>query len=235
MMKDEQHVFARVLLALVCLPGARAFDVIRPWLEFVPALAAIAGLGGGELLAMLGARLRQAAKGPVLISGLSLAVVLLAFLPVLVWSVRNHPNQIAYYNPLVGRLPGARRRGYPDATDYWGSVYRQGLEWLNDNVADEEPALVVGVAEHIVYYVHQTRLDRRITLKLVQDVKPETIRASTRPIYLMYITRQELYPDIVKFYQTRRPVHTIKVDGAAILEIKQLTPGIKQTPKNPGT
>ena len=53
--------------------------------------------------------------------------------------VRNHPNQLVYYSPLVGRLAGAQAKGYPQATDYWGNAYLQGTHWLNVNAAAQKP------------------------------------------------------------------------------------------------
>lgn len=207
----------------VCVPGARDFDGIRHWLEVLPAMAAIAGIGGAAGLDALSRALGRTRLAPHARTALCLAGAVALFVPVIAWSARNHPNQLAYYNPLVGRLPGARERGYMQATDYWGSSYRQGVDWLNAHVAEQAPLLVVGVAEHIVFYVHQTALDRRIALVSVDTVTPAFLAAAERPVYLMHITREEWYGELTQVADAHLvPVHEIVVDGAAILKIQRL-------------
>ena len=58
--------------------------------------------------------------------------------------------QYIYFNTFTGGLPGgASHFGASEATDYWGSSYRQGIRWLNEN-APTNAALHVPIADHIV-------------------------------------------------------------------------------------
>jgi hypothetical protein len=42
-----------------------------------------------------------------------------------------------YYNQLTGGLDGARDRFLgTEASDYWASSYRQGMEWLNEHAPE---------------------------------------------------------------------------------------------------
>jgi hypothetical protein len=186
----------------------------------VPALAIVAGLGAGWLcegVQALAARRRLAPAWGLVVSLILLGLLLQGMLR---WDVRAHPNELVYYSPLVGRLAGAQARGLPDATDYWGNSYRQGMDWLNANVADREPALIVGVAEHIVFYSFQVSLDRRIRLEPRAKLAPAELAKIDRPVYLMYITRPGWYPAEVRDYDARlQPVHQITVDGGVILKI----------------
>lgn len=219
----------------VMLPGARDFDVIRHWLEVVPAIALLAGIGltcvrtlNHELLRRVtGIQLPEATTVPGMLC--IVLVVFVFFSPIIAWDVRYHPNQIAFYNCLVGGLPGAQARGLPESTDYWANSYRQGFEWLNDN-ATENARLVVGVAEHLAFYVHQTWLRQDIQLLPLTGVSPELLRAgiaqySKTGIYLMYVTREDWYHSVVQYYDARvEPVHEIRVEGASILNILRLEP-----------
>jgi hypothetical protein len=46
--------------------------------------------------------------------------------------VRNHPNEGAYFSPLIGGVDGAWARY---ETDFWGQSVRQGVEWIHENAA----------------------------------------------------------------------------------------------------
>jgi hypothetical protein len=124
------------------VPGAWNFDGIRHFYEFLPAAALVAAVGGATLVRLAGERRRLFAAG-------ALAAVTAVNMGEAI--VRYHPFETAYFSRLVGGLEGAARR-FPEATDYWGSSYRQGLEWLNRN-AEPESALYVSVHPHIVAIV----------------------------------------------------------------------------------
>ena len=46
------------------------------------------------------------------------------------WIVRNHPNQCAYFSPIIGGVDGAWKK-YD--TDYYGNSIRQGIEWIQEH------------------------------------------------------------------------------------------------------
>lgn len=48
----------------------------------------------------------------------------------LIFQIRNHPNQIVYYNPLIGGVEGAFRNF---ELDYWGNCYKQSVDWLSEH------------------------------------------------------------------------------------------------------
>jgi hypothetical protein len=205
----------------VCLPGAKDFDGIRHWLEVLPPAAAAMGLGGAWCMG----RLRVLAKKRSMNDGarLTLFAVFLAlcFLPQLVWMIGNHPHQLTFFNPLVGRLSGARAKGYPEATDYWGSSYRQGVNWLNER-ADEQPIVTLEVAEHLAFYYFDCIIEEGITVRPVALMEETRAAYPDRPYYLMTIVRPEWQKGITKQYHDRPIVHRITVDGADILQIRRI-------------
>lgn len=126
-----------VPLARVALPHAGFYDANRHFIEYIPALCALGGLGFAETWRRLWPRLqgRLGARGAAGARVLAIAVAAGA----LVWPVAQyHPFETAYFNVLVGGLGGAQRRGLfrappPDVFvngtegDYWQSSLREGF------------------------------------------------------------------------------------------------------------
>ncbi len=217
----------------VMLPGTQDFDVIRHWLEFLPAAAIIAGIGAHWLLktALLAARKRKLriATWPALAP---LAIVLW-FSPVLGWMAVYHPHELAYYNCLVGGLKGAQARGLPQATDYWGSSYRQGIAWLNAN-APENSLVIVGVAEHLFFYSPWLRPDLRICFngRRPPPEMLEIVRQYPGAVYLIAITRRDSYsPFLQGIDRAAEPTWDIRVDGAPILKLWKLKGAAQPAPE----
>ena len=139
-------------LVRIALPHASFYDANRHFLEYVPALCALAGLGFAESW-------RRAA--PTVLAGLGRARARLtgalaigAGAAVLAWPVaRYHPFETAYFNFLAGGLGGAQRAGlfrssspkeFVNGTegDYWSSALREGIR---DARAFAAPGEQIGV------------------------------------------------------------------------------------------
>ena len=117
-------------LVRIALPHANFYDANRHFLEYVPALCALAGLGAVKVSQRLRARPRGRALA---VAGAAAAVVAL-----LAPLVRYHPFESAYFNVLAGGLGGAQRRALfraPDVNpfvfgtegDYWDSGLRDAV------------------------------------------------------------------------------------------------------------
>ena len=173
----------------------------------------LAGLGcatilrtAGRLVAGRGAaaaRLAQAAAGAALLAGPLHAVV------------STHPHGIAYYNAFLGGLSGARERGIPDATDYWGASYWQGLAWIADR-AEPNAGIVAPLATHVV----------RCGAPVRAPDGPPVLRAGdpeVAVVYLMYVTRDPAYGPLLRAFDGRvEPTWEIRVQGAPILRVLRL-------------
>jgi hypothetical protein len=207
----------------VCMPQSVDFDVIRHWLEFVPAAALIAGDGFATLLGWILRRLETTGER----RGLRLALCLACLSPTLWWNYRAHPNELVYYNFLIGGLGGAQAQQLPQATDYWGSSYRQGGTWVNEQAAPGS-MVIVGVGEHIVQYTAQIWLRQDLKLQLWMGLDQEELlrRSQSHPgsVYLLYITRTERYPAFVRAIEagSRQPEYQLQVDGGVLLKIHRL-------------
>lgn len=219
-----------VVVARLLLPGAVNFDGVRHFLELFPPAAVVAGVGTAriaERVAAAVARPRARAlvaalvvAAPVASSAMSLA--------------RAHPLEIAYWNALAGGLAGARARGWPQAGDYWGVSYREGLRWLNRN-AERDAFLAVPIVEHAVRLVAPLWLRRDIRLVAVSsparpEIDParlERLRAAARerPVYVMFIHREDWMNALTDECRARlRPAVEWLHDGVPVMSIYRYVP-----------
>jgi hypothetical protein len=135
--------------ARLAAPGSNFWDANRHFLEYVPALCALAGLGVAEIVPLLqraldeiptrflpraGSGLRPRLR-PILLGTAALAGV-----GALAWPIVEYwPHEGTYFNVLAGGLGGAQRSGllflplpFGDRTngtegDYWWSSLREGV------------------------------------------------------------------------------------------------------------
>ena len=122
-----------------------------------------------------------------------------------VWRmVAEHPFQYVYFSGLPGPLI---ERNFE--RDYWGLSVRPGLEWLLAH--DSRPQLTVAMDE-------RTALPLLINLKML----PPPVRARLR---IVPPNQADYYLSIYRWHpgpypaSAGRPVHTIRVGGAAILTV----------------
>ena len=189
-----------------------------------------AGVGGELCLRQL---FREKENGKPLVNIFSrypmaaqFAVIIVWFAPLLYWNAVNHPNQLCFYNRLTGGLSGAQKRLYPDATDYWGQSYRQGMRWLNRH-AGPNAVVMAGVAEHIPAATFRLWLRPDLRFRPIAGVPAETVQgrieAASTEVHFMFITRTSHYTPLIRWVQAEyRPEHDIRVDGGSLLQIYRL-------------
>lgn len=210
----------------VSLPGAYHIDGIRHYLEYTVPLAIMCGSGMQVAFSWIREMLAERI-GPRVRCAAAFGLLLVYFSPLLYWHYKNHPYQICYFNPLIGGLKGAQDYGINDATDYWGSSYRQGYEWLNVH-APKNSQLVTGVGEHITGIVSKIWLRPDIRLARVESLEAlMNEHAAGSPelpkLFVMYITRAEWYTSaLVKLDKEKPPIFEVNVDGGSILRIIEL-------------
>ena len=147
-------IWIGAVLGRYLVPQAVNYDGVRHFLELFPAIAAVAGIGVAFLAKQLAALqpLARLSARPARALVLTVAMV-----PMLWASLVTHPFQLAYWNSFTGGYAGARQRNLPQACDYWGTSYRLGLHWLNEN-APPGALVAVPVIEHAVRLVAPERL-----------------------------------------------------------------------------
>jgi hypothetical protein len=74
-----------------------------------------------------------------------------------VYSVRDHPHQTSYFNPLVGGTRGAFGRY---ELDYWAACYKQSVAWLDAEAARANTSFRVAAwdAAHLPRHYRSARL-----------------------------------------------------------------------------
>lgn len=126
--KDKNFLPTLLILWLIMpilrisLPGTSVYGGIRQALEFLPALAMLAGLGAWQIVNL-------SKKYRLLIK---LAIITLFLYPALILS-KLHPNENVYFNSLIGGLSGARAANFPSWGNSYGNAYKQGVDWINTN------------------------------------------------------------------------------------------------------
>lgn len=218
-----------IVLARFLLPQAVNFDGVRHFLELFPPMAALAGLGASWLIQMAGSRVeRFRSVGGKAILGTAL------LLPSAWATVSTHPFQIAYWNVFVGGPGGAWESGQPQAGDYWGMSYRQGMRWLNEN-AEKDAFIAVPVIEHTVRLVGQERLREDLFLLPISTpfspkIAPDRLQktrelARERPVYVMFVPRMDWLNELMRDCLLRlEPEAAWELDGAPILYIYRYQP-----------
>ena len=204
----------------VSVPTAKDFNGIRHWLAYLPAYSMIAGIGVSAVIRWIG-RFKIGRNHFI-----AVMLVAVLILPTVYWNVTRHPFQVVYYSPLIGRIKGAMaaKRG-DSSTDYWGSSYRQGYKWINDQV--EQGAIITsGVAPHLVRLMAKTRLrDDLSYMDFPQVIELLKKHKLENPCYVMYVripSRIRKMPYLEKLDQLLDPSYEIVVDGVPILTVLKL-------------
>lgn len=122
-----------VPIARVTWPGMNIYGGARQIMEYVPAMAIIAGIGGGwfrdRISNFLGILRVDRYKQTLFASFL----VIVLFIPITLKLIQIHPNENVYFNPLIGGLKGAKERDFPGWGVSFGAPYREAIEWINKN------------------------------------------------------------------------------------------------------
>jgi hypothetical protein len=184
----------------VSLPGTGIYGGLRQIMEFIPALAILSGIG-----AMYLARKRWFLQ----------LVVILSFIPIALKIISIHPNQNVYINPLIGGLNGAKERNFPDWGVNLGSVYQQGMDWLNQNAEREaNVTLVEGLLSNV------PRIKIRSDINFADRYWSGEQKLGE---YLMEVTDYYWTRDIPlekrTYLETLLPVYDVTVDSVPILTI----------------
>ncbi len=212
------------------LPGSINYDGVRHFLEIFPPIAIVAAMGLALPIQQVVAYLEDQRKSQArLIQAAPAVLCTLLLLPGVIATAASHPFQIAYWNTFAGGPYGAWRSQRPQAGDYWGLSYRQGLEWLNQN-APPNSAIAVPVIEHAVQMVAPERLRSDLGVLALttpfspqlrpqwQDVLNEVGKESD--IYVMMVPRRDWTNELMAHCLRRlEPVAEWKLGGAPVLLI----------------
>lgn len=139
------------------------------------------------------------------------ALLALAALPGILSIVQLHPYEYAYYNALVGGLDGAYRQ---HETDYWGTSFKQALEYVNARAEKNARALILSGPEQIA------RAYARPDLRIITEETDPNPQAGYD--YVLILTRKNQDPSRCKKSDT---VYTVARDGAVFVFVQKVGAG----------
>jgi hypothetical protein len=161
-------------VAWVVIRHTPFYNGTRHMLFVVPPLAVVAGVSAAVFLRRPEWRPARA------LAAAALAVLLLV---TAVDMVQLHPYQYVYYNRLfAGGVRGAAGRY---ELDYWGSSFKEGIEWMVDHYSRQPPREKIRVAgyssAHVPfwYYLNKTEEGRRLFEAVTLSENPHVVFATT--------------------------------------------------------
>jgi hypothetical protein len=132
-------VYAWLLLPIgaVVLLRPNLYDAYRHFLFLLPAVALLAGLGAKAIV--------DTVRDGVARRAVIAAILVASLLPIASLH-RLHPYASTYFNTFAGGLAGAAGRY---ETDYWGSSYKEAIEWIaaQPRPADRPLRVLVATSE----------------------------------------------------------------------------------------
>jgi hypothetical protein len=210
-------------LLRIARPHANFYDGNRHFIEYVPALCALAGLGVAEL--WRAARPIVAARfGAAGVRGVAVAAIAGGALA-LVWPLwAYHPFELAYFNVLAGGLGGAQRDGLfrsastPLANgtegDYWSSSLREGMRAA---AAATPPGHAIGVCTWLPALAD---IDREGDGRgPPPEVTAETGRADVAVVYVSPREKRCSWKKVHELERQRALVQRVERGGGLIYEL----------------
>ena len=184
-------------IAIVVLRGSTIYDGIRHLLFIYPPLVLIAASGWAVWLSSAVGPRRRLVAGVLLAIGLA---------DVLIFNVRAFPNQIVYFNQLVGGPKGAFLR-YD--MDYWGNCLLEAVDWSAALARRSgQPVVVSGNPWQLIQLDSDRYKELAFTLPW-RGTEHVTIRLNRGPIEGM----RELVSRTDALYQVKTP------DGAVLCAV----------------
>lgn len=184
---------AVIPIAAAIVRGSTLYDGVRHLLFVYPVLVVLAAAGWAGVLSWSWAPLQRRLVMTALAIGISGALVSI---------IRLHPNQVTYFNALVGGPNGAFKR-YD--IDYWGNCILQAIEWGAEKARSSGVTVTIsGQPHHLV----QQNAERFAEVRYV----PEEWGRHQLHISLARGTRQQL-----RQMEARRALHQVKTPDGALL------------------
>ena len=211
--KDGAVILWMLWLAIpilrVILPNTSIYGGVRQIMEYIPALALIAGLGAYSLRELIQKKMRK------INAQLLMMFLLVGFVQIGLVLIKIHPNQNVYFNSLVGGLSGAKEKNIPSWGNSFGNAYYQSILWLNDNAENNaRVALVQGTGLNIPRYLFREDISFNNQAWSAINRQGE---------YMMELTHESpvrAYPYAWDYIEkTLNPVYEVRVDGVAIAKV----------------
>ncbi|MBI4383168.1 MAG: glycosyltransferase family 39 protein [Nitrospinae bacterium] len=210
------------------LPGIKNYEMIRHFMEYIPALAVFSSLG---VLWVYRAILSIPAvfrfRKPLAVCG---TVLILGSLATPIYQI--HPYETLFFNRPVGGLPGAKRH-FMYAYDYWQTSLRSAIEWTNANGRENAEVAAVGYYDYNVMEPALLRKDLRKVSLRAKAVPMElslpdgtvlrgTLNKYDYSGYILMLANDLDRSDFKMFLDvdpSLKPLRVFEVDGAEVAKI----------------
>lgn len=203
-----------VPITRVTIPGTTIYGGVRQIMEYIPAMALLAGLGAKQMVTWLHGYMVKLKKP---FSHLAIQLlILLVFVPITLKLIQIHPNEGLYFNPLINGLNGAKERNFP----YWGlslgNEYRQGIKWFNQNAPQEaDLTLVNGVLSNI------PRTWIRKDINFGDHYFSGSARKGEYIMEVVYQGWESVIPEKSAYLKNLNPIFELKAEEVPVLKIWQ--------------
>lgn len=177
-------------------PGLVRYDGMRQFYFIMPAIAVISAIGLQQLIA----RLKRKSKNPL--SGT--IFICLVFFSLITQVLSVHPFEGSYRNEIL-QLIYHKNLDQVFSIEYWGSSYKQGVDWLTENAEPNSVICVPTAGILVTWYPWR------------EDFSFECSKESD---YVMFFTRygkDDAYRDL------KDPVFSIERLKSTLLVIYQIT------------
>lgn len=193
--------FAVFPMLFFMLPLVNRYDWIRLFLPAFPFVCLVAGRGMVVAVQLLKKKMRI--LGTVIIIFLWMATLYTSV-------IRIHPWESAYYNELVGGIPGAHTLGFE--TEFWGNAYLGILPWMNANKKDM--MCVTPTAMPFYYYQAMGQVEAGVVFNAGLGACK----------YAVVLMRQGLLdPFFTKMMETRKPVYVVSIQGVPLVGVYDIS------------
>ncbi len=192
-----------VPIARVTVPGASIYGGVRQIMEYIPALALIAGIGANSIYKYF--------KNSKIVAG----ILIILFIPHFFVLSTLHPNENVYFNFIVGGLSGASAKHIPYWGNSFGNAYWQAIQWLN---ANGEPNAKVALLQGTGLNLPQMQL--RADIQYWNNFWSGINREGEYVLELTHDDPVKVYPYAWSYVEKMlKPVYEVKVEGVAIAKL----------------
>ncbi len=234
--KDSRFILLFLWLVIPifksCLPGIKNYEMIRHFMNYIPALIILAGLGGVKLFEIISSYLRSnVARNSVGVFGVSLVFFSLAY-PI----YKIHPYEVLYFNEITGGLKGGKAN-FIYAYDYWQSSLRQLIRWVNENAQANSKITLLNYFDYNVMEPVLLRKDlKKIPLKSVKE--PIALNLQSNPAFqgtlekynfrgYVFVLEKRVsgneFLNLLELDKRLQPVYSINIDDTTVAKIYRTT------------
>lgn len=189
----------------VVIPGSSIYGGVRQILEYIPAMALIAGSGAKLILDFISPKFKKIVA----------LILMLLFVPQIIILINIHPNENVYFNSLIGGLSGAREKQIPFWGNSYGNVYLQTIKWVNNNVEYRAKlGLVQGTG------INVPKIQLRDDIDFSNGYWSAIFRKGEYLMEMTFDARINPYPYVWEYVEKMLdPVYEVKVDGVPIAKV----------------